>query len=193
VQQQDATGTRACSVTNFHVRDHSFGFSWAINLRNIRLRFLFLTPLATLAMYSALRRRISSVLTSQKTVTYALNTSRRHATLPRPVHRQFATFFASGSLRQRHASPSPAALRHMHVRAISYASIPRFVARAFRVPIAGVTVGAGGLGYANYKFEGARLPLIWSILITIEFLNYRVQECLFGMDNLRPRHGYRST
>lgn len=35
------TGTRACSVTNFHVRDHSFGFSWAINLRNIRLRFLF--------------------------------------------------------------------------------------------------------------------------------------------------------
>jgi len=39
-------------------------------------------------------------------------------------------------------------------RQISYASIPRFVLRAFRVPIAGATVGAGGLGYANYKFEG---------------------------------------
>jgi hypothetical protein len=42
----------------------------------------------------------------------------------------------------------------MHVRAISYSSIPRFVARAFRVPIAGATIGAGGFGYANYKFEG---------------------------------------
>lgn len=42
----------------------------------------------------------------------------------------------------------------MHVRAISYSSIPRFVARAFRVPVAGATIGAGGLGYANYKFEG---------------------------------------
>jgi len=44
----------------------------------------------------------------------------------------------------------------MHVRAISYSSIPRFVARAFRVPIAGATIGAGGFGYANYKFEGKR-------------------------------------
>lgn len=48
----------------------------------------------------------------------------------------------------------PASLRRLHARAISYASIPRFVARAFRVPIAGVTIGAGGFGYANYKFEG---------------------------------------
>ncbi|KAG5646118.1 hypothetical protein DXG03_004357 [Asterophora parasitica] len=53
-------------------------------------------------------------------------------------------------------TPSPAALRHMHVRAISYSSIPRFVARAFRVPIAGATIGAGGFGYANYKFEELR-------------------------------------
>ncbi|KAG6862040.1 hypothetical protein C0995_008228 [Termitomyces sp. Mi166 len=53
-------------------------------------------------------------------------------------------------------SPSPATLRHMHVRAISYSSIPRFVARAFRVPIAGATIGAGGFGYANYKFEELR-------------------------------------
>lgn len=37
---------------------------------------------------------------------------------------------------------------------MSYASIPRIVARAFRVPIAGATLGAGGFTYANYKFEG---------------------------------------
>ena len=37
---------------------------------------------------------------------------------------------------------------------MSYASIPRIVARAFRVPIAGATLGAGGYTYANYKFEG---------------------------------------
>ncbi|GLB40563.1 putative TRAFAC class dynamin-like GTPase superfamily, dynamin Fzo YdjA family protein [Lyophyllum shimeji] len=53
-------------------------------------------------------------------------------------------------------TPSPAALRHIHARAISYSSIPRFVARAFRVPIAGATIGAGGFGYANYKFEELR-------------------------------------
>lgn len=42
----------------------------------------------------------------------------------------------------------------MHARALSYTTIPKLVARAFRVPIAGATVGAGALGYANYKFEG---------------------------------------
>ncbi|TFL03991.1 P-loop containing nucleoside triphosphate hydrolase protein [Pterulicium gracile] len=31
-----------------------------------------------------------------------------------------------------------------------------FVARAFRVPIAGATIGVGGFGYANYKFEEFR-------------------------------------
>ena len=36
-------------------------------------------------------------------------------------------------------------------------NIPRVLARAFRVPIAGATVGAGALGYANYKFEGTFL------------------------------------
>lgn len=106
-------------------------------------------------MFSAFRRRVSSALAPQKTVTYGLNTTRRQAETLRPVHRQF-TFLASGSgLRQRYATPSPAALRHIHARAISYSSIPRFVARAFRVPVAGATIGAGGLGYANYKFEGA--------------------------------------
>lgn len=61
---------------------------------------------------------------------------------------------------------SPAALRHIHARALSYSSIPRFVARAFRVPIAGATIGAGGLGYANYRFEGMcyQLPRISSLM-----------------------------
>ncbi|KAJ7284854.1 P-loop containing nucleoside triphosphate hydrolase protein [Mycena rebaudengoi] len=108
-------------------------------------------------MYPAIRRQAHSPLPTSKAVTYGLTgVSRRLVESPRPVHRQFTTFFASGSLRARYSSPSPAALRNMHVRAISYASIPRFVARAFRVPIAGATIGAGSFGYANYKFEEFR-------------------------------------
>jgi len=102
-------------------------------------------------MLSQLRRRI------QKTITYGLYNAPMPLEAARPVHRQFTTFLASGSLRRRYTSPTPAMLRHMHVRAISYSSIPRFVARAFRVPIAGATIGAGGFGYANYKFEGLLL------------------------------------
>jgi dynamin-like GTPase MGM1, mitochondrial len=49
---------------------------------------------------------------------------------------------------------SATAWRSVHVRALSYSALPRFVARAFRVPIAGVGVGAGAFGYANYKLEG---------------------------------------
>jgi hypothetical protein len=56
-------------------------------------------------------------------------------------------------LRSRHAS-SVAPFRRVSARGLSYASIPKFVARAFRVPIAGATIGAGGFTYANYKFEG---------------------------------------
>ena len=52
---------------------------------------------------------------------------------------------------------SATAWRSVHVRALSYSALPRFVARAFRVPIAGVGVGAGAFGYANYKLEG-KLP-----------------------------------
>ncbi|RXK36194.1 dynamin GTPase [Tremella mesenterica] len=46
--------------------------------------------------------------------------------------------------------------RHSHVRAISFSSVPRVVARAFRVPLYGAAIGAGALGYANYKLEGVR-------------------------------------
>lgn len=44
--------------------------------------------------------------------------------------------------------------RNVHVRAISFSTIPRMMARAFRVPLYGAAIGAGGLGYANYKLEG---------------------------------------
>ncbi|KAG9056063.1 dynamin-like GTPase mgm1 [Serendipita sp. 407] len=57
-------------------------------------------------------------------------------------------------LRARLRAPnSPRAWRSVHVRALSYSALPRFVARAFRVPIAGVGVGAGAFGYANYKLD----------------------------------------
>ncbi|KAK7454568.1 mitochondrial dynamin GTPase Msp1 [Stygiomarasmius scandens] len=106
-------------------------------------------------MYPSFKRQFVS-LTNRKTVTYGLNASRRNVEQSRPVHRQFTTLLASGSLRARYAQPSTANLRRIHARAISYSSIPRFVARAFRVPIAGAAVGAGGLSYANYKFEEFR-------------------------------------
>ncbi|RSH92606.1 dynamin-like GTPase mgm1 [Saitozyma podzolica] len=46
--------------------------------------------------------------------------------------------------------------RNVHVRAISFSTIPRMMARAFRVPLYGAAIGAGGFGYANYKLEGVR-------------------------------------
>ena len=61
---------------------------------------------------------------------------------------------SSVHLRPRIPANNPAAFRHVHIRALSYASIPKFFLKAFRVPIAGATVGAGAVSYANYKFEG---------------------------------------
>ncbi|KAL0577178.1 mitochondrial dynamin GTPase Msp1 [Marasmius crinis-equi] len=83
----------------------------------------------------------------------------RTATKQRPLHRQHfqTTLLASQSLRRRYLTPQSAqAFRQVHVRALSYSSIPRFIARAFRVPIAGAAAGAGGFGYANYKFDEFR-------------------------------------
>lgn len=105
-------------------------------------------------MYSAVRRRVSSAFTVNKAVAYGLKTTRRQTEL-RPTHRQFNTLYTAHSVRLRHHyAPSPA-IRHVHVRALSYSSIPRFMLRALRVPIGAATAGAGGLTYANYKFEGA--------------------------------------
>ncbi|KAF5388849.1 hypothetical protein D9757_005666 [Collybiopsis confluens] len=108
-------------------------------------------------MHSFIRRHLSSVLTQRKVVTYGLpvkNASAKRRTLHHTSSHR--TFFASGSLRANYATPLAANLRRIHARALSYSSIPRFVARAFRVPIAGAAVGAGGLGYAEYRFEEFR-------------------------------------
>ncbi|KAH9037818.1 P-loop containing nucleoside triphosphate hydrolase protein [Lactarius pseudohatsudake] len=96
-------------------------------------------------------------LSAQKTVTYGLNASRRPVECARSAHRQFTTTMMQhpARLRSRHAS-SVAPFRRVNARGLSYASIPKFVARAFRVPIAGATIGAGGFTYANYKFEEFR-------------------------------------
>lgn len=51
--------------------------------------------------------------------------------------------------------------RDMHQRAISFSTIPRMMARAFRIPLYGAAVGAGGLGYANYKLEGGFVCMHW--------------------------------
>ncbi|KAG9017481.1 dynamin-like GTPase mgm1 [Tulasnella sp. 427] len=69
--------------------------------------------------------------------------------------RYASTLITSSPSAVRRRAPTPVikSLRHVHARAISYSALPRFVARAFRVPIAGATVGAGAFGYANYKFE----------------------------------------
>ncbi|KAF9778949.1 P-loop containing nucleoside triphosphate hydrolase protein [Thelephora terrestris] len=73
----------------------------------------------------------------------------------RPPSRQYSSLLSSSSNRTRARSlrSGQTLFRQIHARAISYSSIPRIVARAFRVPIAGATVGAGGLTYANYKYE----------------------------------------
>ena len=134
-------------------------------------------------MYTASRRRITTAIYTQKTIVYGLKSFGKAN--PGPLHREFGTFLTSNAVRhhlcQRKSSSSPAALRYIHARALSYSSIPRFVARAFRVPIAGATIGAGGLGYANYKFEGESLalsPLDYLILRGI----IRVQKQIFSMD-----------
>lgn len=140
-------------------------------------------------MYASIRRRISSALATRKVVSYGVNPSRRQVDITRPVHRQYATFHASGSLRRRYVTPSPASLRHMHVRAISYSSIPRFVARAFRVPVAGATIGAGGLGYANYKFEGkSSLKLVSSFELRYHL---RISENHWRLDIFCTGHRHR--
>ena len=109
-------------------------------------------------MYASFRRRVSSAFTPRKASTYGSAASASSRSQARPVHRQFATFLTNTHLRTRSRyGVQAASIRHVHVRALSYSSIPRFVLRAFRVPVATATVGAGGFTYANYKFEGKQL------------------------------------
>ncbi|KAI0833655.1 P-loop containing nucleoside triphosphate hydrolase protein [Trametes gibbosa] len=116
-------------------------------------------------MYSSFRRRVSSAFSfaPRKASTYgaaaasAAAASRNGQPLTRPIHRQFATFMTNTHLRTRSRyGVFPANVRRMHIRALSYTAIPRFILRAFRVPIATATVGAGGFTYANYKFDEFR-------------------------------------
>jgi hypothetical protein len=64
------------------------------------------------------------------------------------------TLHLTGSFHGMASASRLKAVRNMHVRAISFGTIPRIVARAFRVPMYGAGVGAGALTYANYKLEG---------------------------------------
>ncbi|CAG8546511.1 15743_t:CDS:2 [Dentiscutata heterogama] len=45
------------------------------------------------------------------------------------------------------------ALRDLQARSFAFSAIPRFVLHAMRIPVAGVTVGVGGLTYVNYKLN----------------------------------------
>ncbi|SJK99945.1 uncharacterized protein ARMOST_03256 [Armillaria ostoyae] len=99
----------------------------------------------------AIRRPLSSIFKAQNTVTYGLSAS-RHADLQVPVHRQFTTF-APRSL--RYASPAQN-LRRVHVRTISYSSMPISIIREFRVPITVALIVAGAYWYVNYKLQELR-------------------------------------
>lgn len=46
--------------------------------------------------------------------------------------------------------------RNLYIRSFSFSSFPKFIGKALRVPIAGVTVGGGTFAYANYKFDELR-------------------------------------
>ncbi|KAJ9125144.1 hypothetical protein QFC22_000098 [Naganishia vaughanmartiniae] len=69
----------------------------------------------------------------------------------------------------------------MHVRAISFGTLPRFVARAFKVPLYGAGVGAGALGYANYKLEGELLNV--RVDIVKRFVLILVRLTVLGVRN----------
>jgi hypothetical protein len=130
-----------------------------------------LSPGSGRRMYASARRHLATAArrlpqnpTAASTVSPANARLNFKSRSTRPVHRQYTTFtssYGTSHLRRRHAyNMASTALRRMHVRAISYSAIPRFIARAFRVPIAGATIGMGGLGYANYKFEGLSYHLL---------------------------------
>ena len=122
---------------------------------------------ATTAMYTLARRKLAShsaLFHHQRSLAATSGVgkiSARELKYLRPASRQYSSLLLSGSrARPRGLRPAQALFRQIHARAISYSSIPRFVARAFRVPIAGATVGAGGLTYANYKYEGTLSPAL---------------------------------
>lgn len=72
-------------------------------------------------------------------------------------------FLSNASL----SSAKNASVRKVHIRALSFGTLPRFVARAFKVPLYGAGVGAGALGYANYKLEGKIYRVLLAFLLTM--------------------------
>src|SRR5882757_1256724 len=118
-------------------------------------------------MYTVARRKLAShsaLFHHQRSLAATSGVgkiSARELKYLRPPSRQYSSLLLSSSrTRLRGLRTAQTLFRQIHARAISYSSIPRFVARAFRVPIAGATIGAGGLTYANYKYEGTSWPLL---------------------------------
>ena len=44
--------------------------------------------------------------------------------------------------------------RNMHVRALSFSSLPKMILRSFRLPTYALTAATGAFAYANYKVDG---------------------------------------
>ncbi|CAG8542082.1 7660_t:CDS:2 [Funneliformis caledonium] len=74
-----------------------------------------------------------------------------HATKPSSNFISLLGYDHRPILRNVHSPPS--LLLVSQVRTFSLNSIPRFVFHAMKIPTAGVTVGVGGLTYANYKLN----------------------------------------
>src|SRR5256885_5251659 len=51
-------------------------------------------------------------------------------------------------------TPKHVNISKIQVRALSFSTIPKLFFHAMRIPVAGVTAGAAGLTYANYKLGG---------------------------------------
>jgi hypothetical protein len=100
-------------------------------------------------MYSVIRHRVTAAygLSLQTTSFSDLKSSGKTF---RPVRRRF--FLSSGTIPLKHRQCRTQC--HIHARTIWYNSIPRFAVKSLKLPIASATIGAGGFGYANYKFEG---------------------------------------
>ena len=106
-------------------------------------------------MFSHFRRQGLTLLRTQAREriahTAVLSTRRADGYLSRNV-----SSLVRLSTRPRSSFPTTysQSFRRVHVRAISYSAIPKVLLKAFRVPVAGATVGAGALGYINYKIDG---------------------------------------
>lgn len=55
--------------------------------------------------------------------------------------------------------------RNMHVRALSFSSLPKMVLRSFRIPTYIFTAAGGAFAYANYKVDGEKeIEMVLSFL-----------------------------